>query len=175
MAWVVLLRASNVGVHQRFLPSAFVKSKALTTFKLVNLGAAGTFVARSNTSESRLRKAIVAQLPFETDVSICSGDEILTLLDEDPFGVVPPNSKPFLTVLAADPVRTPHLPFHVPNEPEWEVRLISARGRYVLSLYRRLKDRLLYPNPIVEREFGVAGTTRGWSTVVALGKILANS
>jgi hypothetical protein len=172
MAWVVLLRGANVGGSRRFLPGEFVKAKSLAEFDLVNLGAAGTFVARSKAPEGRLRRAIVGELPFQTDVTLCPGGEILELSKLDPFGAVPPASKACLSVLGDDAVRSPRLPFPVPNEPAWEVRLIAARGRYVFSLYRRLAGRLTYPNPIVEREFGVGATTRGWSTVLSLGKIL---
>jgi uncharacterized protein (DUF1697 family) len=137
MAWVVLLRATNVGGHRRFLPSELVTAKELAEFDLVNLGAAGTFVARSKSSENRLRRTTA-----------------------------------YLSVLVAEAVRTPRLPHYVPSESKWEMKLVAAHGRYVLSLYRRLSARLMYPNPIVEREFGVRATTRGWPTIRALGEIL---
>ncbi|MCI4372150.1 MAG: hypothetical protein L3K02_00680 [Thermoplasmata archaeon] len=175
MSSVVLLRAANVGGHQRFLPSAFVAIPELAKFRLVNLGAAGTFVARCKVSDSRLRRAIASHLLFETDISICAGDEILQLLRRDTFRTIPPGAKPYLTVLGADPTRAPTLPFSVPSGPNWEVNLVSAHGRYVLSWARRWAGHTTYPNPVVEREYGVAATTRGWPTVVALGKILETS
>jgi uncharacterized protein (DUF1697 family) len=172
MAWVVLLRATNVGGHRRFLPSELVTAKELAEFDLVNLGAAGTFVARSKSSENRLRRVILAHLSFQTDVSICPGEEILALLQGDPFGSLLPGTTAYLSVLVAEAVRTPRLPHYVPSESKWEMKLVAAHGRYVLSLYRRLSARLMYPNPIVEREFGVRATTRGWPTIRALGEIL---
>ncbi len=175
MAWVVLLRATNVGGRRRFLPSEFAKGKALAEFHLVNLGAAGTFVARTKATESRLRRAIVAQLPFETEVTLCPGEEILRLIGRNPFAGAPIGAKPYLSVLVADAVRTPRIPFHAPEGSEWEVRLVAAQGRYILSVARRLTERLTYPNPVVEREFGVSATTRGWPTVVALGQLLETS
>jgi hypothetical protein len=149
-----------------------VKEKTFAEFNLVNLGAAGTFVARSSTPEGRLRRAIVERLPFTTGVTICPGAEIRDLAGRDPFGNVPPTTKSCVSVMGSDPVRAPALPFYAPNESKWELTLLEAHGRYVLSLYRRLDGRLTYPNPIVEREFGVEATTRGWSTVLALAKIL---
>ena len=44
MAFVVFLRAVNVGGHQTFRPS--VLAKELSEYDVVNIGAAGTFVVR---------------------------------------------------------------------------------------------------------------------------------
>jgi hypothetical protein len=42
----------------------------------------------------------------------------------------------------------------------------------VLSLRRKMKNGRLYPNQIVEKEFGVAATTRSWNTIVRIATIL---
>jgi len=170
MGWAIFLRGANVGGHRKFLPSAFAEE--LAEFDVVNLGAAGTFVARSEVSETRLRKAIVAKLPFETEVVIRPGVELEELLRSPPSLTPPPSSKLYLSILIARATRAPPLPLHVPNEPAWEVKVLEIRGRYALSFARRLGDRLIYPNPVVERAFGVGATTRGWPTIVALGRIL---
>jgi len=172
MAWVVFLRGANVGGARRFLPSAFAKE--LPELGLVNLGAAGTFVARAEVSERRLRSAIAARLPFSTDLLVCPGSEIQELVQSAPFPTVPPTAKPCLTVLAAPAATQLSLPFFVPSATAWEVQVLAVRGRYVLSLYRRQGQRLTYPNPVLEKELGVGATTRGWSTVVALDRILRN-
>src|SRR5271156_7142573 len=99
MAWVVVMRGLNVGGARRFLPSAFAKE--LPELDLVSLGAAGTFVARANVSERRLRSTIERQLPFETDLVIVPGKEVEELVRSDPFRQVPTGAKPYLTVLAA--------------------------------------------------------------------------
>jgi len=171
MSWVILLRGVNVGGARKFLPSALAKD--LAEFEVENLGAAGTFVAHAEVSEARLRRAIADRLPFETEVLICPGSEVLDLLRVDPFGPVAAGSKACLSVLVASATLAPRLPLYVPDEPAWEAKVIAARGRYVLSVYRRLSARIVYPNPVVERAFGVGATTRGWATVVALGERLA--
>jgi uncharacterized protein (DUF1697 family) len=168
---VILLRGVNVAGARTFLPSEFAKE--LADFEVVNLGAAGTFVARSSAPESRVRRAFVTRLPFETEILICPASEIVELLRQDPFGPLPSGTKSTLTVMGESPPKPPHLPLFAPNEAEWEAKLLSAHGRYVFGLYRRLTNRIVYPNPVVERAFGVHATTRGWSTVVSIGKILA--
>jgi uncharacterized protein (DUF1697 family) len=170
MAWVVLLRGVNVAGARTFLPSSFAKE--LDEFDTVNLGAAGTFVVRSSVTERRVRRAFTARLPFKTEILICPASEIRDLLREDPFGPLPSGTKSTLTVMAESPPKPPRLPLYAPNEAEWEAKLVSARGRYVLGLYRRRTNRIVYPNAVVERAFGVHATTRGWSTVGAIGHLL---
>jgi uncharacterized protein (DUF1697 family) len=173
MAWAVFLRGVNVGGGRPFLPSAFAKEQ--TDLGLVNLGAAGTFVARAPVSAVRLRKAISDRLPFETEVLVCPGAEILDLLRSDHFGPVPAGAKATLTVLARAPPHAPRLPIHVPDEAAWEAKVVDVRARYVFGVYRRLSNRLTYTNPVIERAFGIPGTTRGWATVESLGKVLSET
>jgi uncharacterized protein (DUF1697 family) len=173
MSWVIFLRGANVGGHRKFLPSAFVKD--LGEFDMANVGAAGTFVVPVKVAESRLRRAILEKLPFQTEVLICPAEQIQQLVRAQPFASIsrPAGAKPFLSVLARPPTKSPATPVYAPNEPEWAVQLVQVRGRYVLSLCRRLGPRLLYPNSVVERSFGVDATTRGWPTLVTVDRILS--
>ncbi len=173
MSSVVFLRGVNVGGGRKFLPSALAKE--LSEFELVNLGAAGTFVAKSNVPDAKLRRAILDRLPFTTEVLVCPGREILDLLRSDPFGPLPPEAKACLTVLDGPSAHPPRLPIHVPDEAEWEAKIIAAQGRYVFGAYRRLRDRIVYPNPVVERAFAAHATTRGWATIQTVGTILSSA
>src|SRR5437867_10288816 len=69
MAWVVFLRAVNVGGANRCQPARIAKQ--LAKFGVVNIGAVGTFVIREDVSESTLRAAIARQLPFKCEIMIC--------------------------------------------------------------------------------------------------------
>ncbi len=42
----------------------------------------------------------------------------------------------------------------------------------MLSVWRRIDARLLYPNEVVERELGVPATTRSWETIGKIRDIL---
>ena len=68
--------------------------------------------------------------------------------------------------------KKPKLPLAKPNARDWDVRLIGAEGRFATSLRRRRGKQLLYPNPVVEKELGVAATTRGWETILKIGELL---
>jgi uncharacterized protein (DUF1697 family) len=173
MAWVVLLRAVNVGGARRFQPSGLAKE--LTDLDVTGLGAAGTFVVRAPVTERALRRRIEQALPFGTEILVCPAKEIQELIRSDPFEKAPSGAKPYLTVLVAPSVVALSLPYHVPPAPDWDVQVQEVRGRYVLSVARRLTDRLTYPNPVVEKALHVGATTRGWATVLSIDERLRAS
>src|SRR5918999_1252347 len=98
MALVVFLRGVNVGGHRTFRPSVMAKELSLDA---VNIGAAGTFVIRKPVSRTNLRSAVTRRLPFDADIMICDGSEILRLASAHPFERQPtgPSVLQFVSVL----------------------------------------------------------------------------
>jgi uncharacterized protein (DUF1697 family) len=173
MRWVVFLRGANVGKHNRFQPA--ILAKELSRFGVVNIGAVGTFVVREDVSETALRAALAQTLPFKCEVMVCSANAILDLANENPFaGEETENVEAYVTVLSKRPVTIPPLPIYAPPEEKWEIKMLRVVGTAVLSLRRRTKDGRFYPNEIVEKKFGVAGTTRNWNTILKVWRILQN-
>ena len=86
MALVVFLKGVNVGGHKTFRPSVLAKDLQLDA---VSIGAAGTFVIRNPVSRTKLRAEVARRLPFEADVMMCQGSEILQLASADPFAGQP--------------------------------------------------------------------------------------
>jgi uncharacterized protein (DUF1697 family) len=172
MASVVFLRGVNVGGHKTFQPS--VLAKALADFNVVSVGAAGTFVIRKPISQQALRAEFLRRLTFEPELMICRGSELLDLAHEDPFAGEPADKevKRYVSVLAKRPRKPPFLPLGKPAGEEWQVKIIAVIGRFALSLQRRLGRTLVYPNEVVEKNFGVAATTRNWDTIAAVCEIL---
>src|ERR1700740_3629506 len=84
MALVVFLRGVNVGGHRTFRPS--VLAKELSAYDVVNVGAAGTFVVRQPGSRAKFHAALLRKLPFETEVALCEGRDLVRLENENPFG-----------------------------------------------------------------------------------------
>jgi uncharacterized protein (DUF1697 family) len=168
MPSVVFLRAANVGGHQTFKPSALAKE--LADLGAVNIGAAGTFVIRASITPAKLRAEIHKRLPFTPDMMICRASELLELIDAEPFAAVKEdaNTKRYVSVLAKKPRTPPKLPLRKPDGDEWQVRVIGLIGCFALSLHRRMGERLIYPNEVVERHFSIAATTRNWNTVEAI-------
>jgi uncharacterized protein (DUF1697 family) len=172
MAAVVFMRGVNVGGRKSFRPAAFAKE--LSGFDVVNIGAAGTFIVRKPVAQSRLRAELLSRLPFEAEVMICRASEIMDLVSADPFsrkGSIQ-GTRRFVTVLAKRPRTTPRLPLSRPTGKAWQVKVMELRGKFALSLWRRTKGSLVYPNEVVEKELAVAATTRTWGTVARIYNIL---
>jgi len=166
MALVAFLRAVNVG-------GKTLRTRELADgLGLVNVAAAGTFVALETRSQAALASAIRKRLPFETEVMTFPGPEILRLLDESPFATLrSTDAQRFASFLARAPAPQ-GVPIDRPDGRDWEVRIAAVIGRCALCLRRPGGPRDLYPNAVVERVLGVPATTRGWATLEAVGKIL---
>lgn len=171
MALVVFLRGVNVGGHRTFRPS--VLARGLSDYDVVNVGAAGTFVVRKPGSRARFRAALQRKLPFETEVMLCNGAELLRLEMENPFETEParPDVVRFVSILSkGGRVRTP-IPTALPPTGEWFVRLIASQNRFVFGVYRRHMKTIGYLGQI-DRLFGAPATTRNWNTILAIVRIL---
>jgi uncharacterized protein (DUF1697 family) len=166
MATVAFLRAVNVGGRT-------VRTRELADeLGIVNVAAAGTFVALEARGPAALAAAIRKRLPFETEVIALEGREILSLLDGSPFaGRTGADAQRFASFLAGPPASLP-FPIDRPEGKGWEVRVVAVIGRCALTLRRPGGPRALYPNAVVEKVLGVPATTRGWATLEAVGKIL---
>jgi uncharacterized protein (DUF1697 family) len=171
MAQVVLLRGVNVGGHRTFRPA--VLAQQMKRYDVVNIGAAGTFVVHAPVSETRLRAELRRRLPFETEIVICKGHELLEIATNDPFGGPPPGPDVvrFVSVLAKRPLQRPSVPFSLPAEGKWLLRIVAAEGRFVFGQYRRDMKAIGYLGTL-DKMFGVPVTTRNWNSIAAIGKVL---
>jgi hypothetical protein len=66
----------------------------------------------------------------------------------------------------------PRFPISQPPGDQWQVQIVAVRGRFALSLWRRLGRTFVYPNEVVEKAFGIPATTRSWSTVSSICGVL---
>jgi uncharacterized protein (DUF1697 family) len=171
MALVVFLRGVNVGGHRTFRPS--VLARELSGYDVVNVGAAGTFVVRKPVSRARFRTALLRKLPFQAQIVLCEGRDLMRLESENPFGTrpSPPDVVRFVSILAkAGGVRA-LLPVAFPSEGEWLVRVIASEGQFVFGMYRRHMKTIGYLGQI-DKLYGVPATTRNWNTMIAIMRIL---
>ena len=169
---VAFLRGINTG--NRTLKTAEF-ARGMEPFRLENIGAAGTFVARGVPSLNALHGAISARLPFATEILVVAGTDVTALIRSQPFGrVAPPKGVRRAVSIVSSPVpRDVRLPMARPSARAWEVQILAARGPFVLSTTRRLRpNRILYPNAVVEKEFGVKATTRWWETLERAAELL---
>jgi uncharacterized protein (DUF1697 family) len=171
MALVVFLRGVNVGGHRTFRPS--ILARELSGYDVVNVGAAGTFVVRKPGSRAKFRTALLRKLPFEAEIVLCEGRDLMRLEMENPFGSEPspPDVVRFVSILSkAGGVRA-SLPVTFPSDGEWLVQVMASKGQFVFGMYRRHMKTIGYLGQI-DRLYGVPATTRNWNTMVAIVRIL---
>lgn len=171
MALVVLLRGVNVGGHRRFRPAALAKQ--LDHLGAVNIGAAGTLVIRRPVTQAQLRAEVTRRLPFDAEIMICQGREILGLMSQECFAGHPvrPDIVRFVSVLARRPPTIPSIPTRFPSSGKWLLQILGRDGRFVCGVYRRHMKVIGYLGTL-DRLFGVPVTTRNWTTITAIAKVL---
>ena len=167
----MLLKGVNVGGHRTFRPS--VLAKQLRHVDAVSIGAAGSFVIRRRVNRARLRSEISRRLPFEADIMICDGGEVLRLVDADPFFGQPvrPDIVRFVSVLARRRAPSSQVPLTLPPRGRWSLKALECRGRFVLGLYRREMKAIGYLGQL-EQFLGVSITTRNWTTMMAIAQLV---
>jgi uncharacterized protein (DUF1697 family) len=174
MALIVFLRGVNVGGHRTFRPSIFARE--LGDYDVVNVGAAGTFVVRKPPSRAKLRAELRRKLPFEAEVVLCNGSDLVRLETDNPFpsGPSTPDVVRFVSILSqAGRVRA-SLPITFPSDGEWLVRVIASEGQFVFGMYRRHMKTIGYLGQI-DKLYGAPVTTRNWNTIMAIVRILKGS
>ena len=171
MSLVVFLRGVNVGKHKRFLPAQLARD--LGAFDVVNIGAAGTFVVRAAISRAVLVEDMRRRLAFEADIIVVKGRELVEFAASTPFGRRPPaaNEQRFLSVTIQRLRAVPRLPVIYPANDKWQVKIVAVSGSFVASIWRRQPGTPIYPNAVIEKQWGVA-TSRNWNTVEAICDIL---
>lgn len=173
MALVALLRGMNVGGHRRFRPA--VLARELATLDVVSIGAAGTFVIRRPITHGRLRSELARRLPFEAQVMICAGRDLVDLASHDWFAGerARPDLVQFVSLLKRQPRAAPPLPLRLPSSGDWLVRVLARHRRFVVGVHRR-HMKVIGQLAELDRLLGVPITTRTWSTVQAVARTLGH-
>ena len=173
MALVVLVRGVNVGGHRTFRPSTLAEQ--LKHLDAVNIGAAGTFVIRRPVTRVQLRAELARGLPFDAEIMICQGREIVRLVSHNHFAGQPvrPDIVRFVSVLSQCPRSAPSMPMSFPSSGKWLLKILARDNRFVFGLYRRQMTAISYLGTL-DRLFGVPVTTRNWNTITAIASVLGN-
>ena len=171
MAFVAFVRGINVGGHRSFRPSLLAKD--LRAYDVVNVGAAGNFIVRKPGSRAKLRAALLRKLPFEAEVALCDGRDLVALHSAKPFGnePVPTDIVRFVSILPRKGRASVSLPIALPSDGEWFVRVIGSKGQFVYGEYRRHMKTIGYLGHI-DKLFGARATTRGWNTIGRIVRLL---
>jgi uncharacterized protein (DUF1697 family) len=173
VALVVLLRGVNVGGHRTFRPAALAEQ--LEHLGAVNIGAAGTFVIRRPITQARLRAELARRLPFDAEIMICQGREIVRLMSRDHFAGQParPDIVRFVSVLSRRPRSAPSIPMSLPAGGTWLLKVLARENRFLVGVYRR-QMKAIGCLGMLDRLFRVPVTTRSWNTIAAIARVLGN-
>jgi uncharacterized protein (DUF1697 family) len=168
---VVLLRGVNVGGHRTFRPSTLAEQ--LKHLDAVNIGAAGTFVIRQAVSRTQLRAELARSLPFDAEMTICEGRDIVRLMSQDHFADQPARRDivRFVSVLSQRPHSAPPLPLAFPPSGKWLLKVLARENRFVFGVYRRHMKAIRYLGKL-DQIFGTPATTRNWNTITVIAKVL---
>ena len=171
MALVVLLRGVNVGGHRTFRPTTLAEQ--LKHLDAVNIGTAGTFVIRRPVTRAQLRAELERRLPFDAEIMICQGREIVGLMSQNHFAGQPvrPDIVRFVSVLSQRPRSAPSIPMCFPSSGKWLLKILARDNRFVFGVYRRHMKAISYLGTF-DRIFGVPATTRNWNTIIAISNVL---
>jgi uncharacterized protein (DUF1697 family) len=171
MALVVFLKGVNVGGYRRCRPSDLARQ--LKRYDVVNIGAAGTWVVRKPPSRATLRAELKRRLPFDAEVMICTGADIRRLVAADPFANESADRSiiQFVSVLAQRRLPLLTLPLSQPADGEWMVKILEHQQPFVLGVHRRQMKAIGYLSRL-EKIFGAQATTRSWSTIQKVARIL---
>jgi len=173
VALVVLLRGVNVGGHRTFRPTTLVEQ--LKHLDVVNIGAAGTFVIRRAVPRAQLHAELARSLPFDSEIVVCQGREIVKLMSHNHFADQPvrPGIVRFVSILSKRPRWAPSMPMTFPSNGKWLLKILARDNRFVLGVYRRHMKVISYLGTL-DRLFGVPVTTRNWNTITAIARVLSN-
>src|SRR5262249_7974394 len=124
-------------------------------------------------SRARFRAELLRKLPFEAEVVLCDGRDLIRLEMENPFGTEPsrPDIVRFVSILSKAGRARSSIPITLPPGGKWLLRVIGSKNRFVFGMYRRHMKTISYLGQI-DKLFGVPATTRNWNTIIAIVRIL---
>ncbi|HUQ52775.1 MAG TPA: DUF1697 domain-containing protein [Gammaproteobacteria bacterium] len=177
--YVALLRAVNVAGHARVPTAKLVQLLAYAgALDVASFGHAGNlrFTARSGAVGivARFRDALERRHGERPVVVLRTAADFAALTSAQPFADcgAAQSDKLYVTFLARKPRVQPSLPLVSAAE---RLTVLECRGRDVLlKSVRKPNGFYGLPNAFVETAFGVPATTRNWSTVTRLAKLLAS-
>src|SRR4029079_2221936 len=105
----------------------------------VNIGAAGTFVIRRPVTRAQLRAELARRLPFDAEIMICEGREIVRLMSQNHFADYPlrPDIVRFVSVLSKAPGSTLSTPMSLPSTGKWLLQILARDHPLVFGGDRR--------------------------------------
>ena len=115
----------------------------------------------------KLEAGLHAALGYDVSVMLRSIRELEDLARLNVFHKIKPgDAKPYITFLASAPEQDVRVPL---KSPKADLEVIHIAGANLFCIGLPAADgRSSYPNPFVEKYFGIPATTRNWNTVLKM-------
>lgn len=176
MIYVAFLRGINVGGRK------LIKMEQLAgIFTGVGLKNVRTYIASGNVIfesgsankpalTKKIEKALRQALGYEVTAVLRTLGELESIVSRDPFKGRASGADvgQFVVFLADEPKSKIQIPM-VSTAENLEVFEVTDRAAFIISR-RKKNGGVGYPHNFVEKQFGVAGTTRNWSTLTKILK-----
>lgn len=110
---------------------------------------------------------IFNKLGYRVTVILRTKQELLAIVDSNPFRDYDGNIKYYVTFLAEISEQPPTLPIQM---NDIENKVFKNENNNVFTVGFNVKGRYGFPNVFIEKEFGVPATTRNWNTILKILK-----
>ncbi len=171
--YAALLLGINIGPHKR-VPMAELKKmcERLGHVNVRTLLASGNVILEArNTDAGTLAREMEAQLKktfgFEVGVIALTGNDLLKMLEEDPFRKIPAtqNTRLYATLLAEAPRAKIALPpkHTAPDGGSFEILRVSDQAAYSVVVLGETGT--TEAMEVLKKLFGKKITTRNWNTI----------
>jgi uncharacterized protein (DUF1697 family) len=172
--YAAFLRGINVGgkniIRMEDLTNSFCKMGFENVKTLIQSGNV-IFDSESDNSaalEKKITISLSSQFNFDAVVMLRTINEIEAIIKLNPFKKITPNPKIkfYIVFLDTEPKMLHRLPL-VNEKERLELFLVHKKDAFLLSSEVK-NGRYGFPNNFVEKELGVAATSRNWNTVCKL-------
>jgi uncharacterized protein (DUF1697 family) len=114
---------------------------------------------------------ILSQIPFDLEIVVCPGKQILELIASEPFAGRLRRTSAGGSRRSGKPKSSSALPASARRERIVR-RVYRVDAGFALGIWRRSPKGSVYPSDFLEKTLGVSATTRGWETLLRIAKIL---
>jgi uncharacterized protein (DUF1697 family) len=177
--YAAFLRAINVGGHAKVkmsdLGQVFIEAGCKNVRTYIQSGNVlfETPKKDAHSCIQKIRDKLCELLGTEATVMYRTLQEIEDIIRTAPFKDIETDTdaKLYVTFLSRKPCHKPVLPLLSPKEA---LEVVKVNNLEIFIVSRKKKNGFYgFPNNFIEKEFGVPATTRNWTTVTKIAKLLS--
>ena len=167
--YIAFLRGINVGGNKLIKMQALAAAFSAAGFRKVRTYIASGNVVFEGSAKDRkalarkIEKMLTAEFGHEIAVALFTLEELQDLTSTNPFARIKPSKDVMMCVTLFNQAVAQDLPRESKTE---RLKVVAMHERAAFIVARRKPTGWFgYPNNWIEKEFGVTGTTRNWSSL----------